>query len=122
MPRRHLAALAPVLLAVIAAALLLPHSPSDLRDLVLGAGIAAPAIVLAAWVVLTPALFPGTLLAAAGGLALRAGGGNGVRHGRRRAGGPRGVPLGARRRRRPARPPRNPKPAARAPPGAARAA
>jgi uncharacterized membrane protein YdjX (TVP38/TMEM64 family) len=69
MPLRRLAALVPVLLAVIAAGLLLPHSPSQLQDLVLAAGIAAPAIVLAAWVVLTPALFPGTLLAAVGGLA-----------------------------------------------------
>ena len=75
MPLRRLAALVPVLLAVIAAGLLLPHSPSELRDLVLGAGVAAPAIVLAAWIVLTPALFPGTLLAAAGGLAFGAVGG-----------------------------------------------
>jgi uncharacterized membrane protein YdjX (TVP38/TMEM64 family) len=72
---RRLAALVPVLLAAIAAALLLPHSPSGLRDLVLAAGVAAPAIVLVAWVVLTPALFPGTLLAAAGGLAFGAVGG-----------------------------------------------
>jgi uncharacterized membrane protein YdjX (TVP38/TMEM64 family) len=75
MPLRRLAALVPLLLAVIAAGLLLPHSPSELRGLVLGAGVAAPAIVLAAWVVLTPALFPGTLLAAAGGLAFGAVGG-----------------------------------------------
>jgi uncharacterized membrane protein YdjX (TVP38/TMEM64 family) len=75
MPLRRLAMLVPVLLAVIAAGLLLPHSPSELRGLVLGAGVAAPAIVLAAWVVLTPALFPGTLLAAAGGLAFGAVGG-----------------------------------------------
>jgi len=75
MPLRRLAALVPVLLAVIAAALLLPHSPSQLRDLVLAAGVAAPAIVLAAWIVLTPALFPGTLLAAVGGLAFGAVGG-----------------------------------------------
>jgi uncharacterized membrane protein YdjX (TVP38/TMEM64 family) len=68
-PLRRLAALVPVLLAAIAAGFLLPHSPSGLRDIVLAAGIAAPAIVLAAWVVLTPALFPGTLLAAAGGMA-----------------------------------------------------
>lgn len=72
---RRLAALVPVLFAAIAAALLLPHSPSGLRDLVLAAGVAAPAIVLVAWVVLTPALFPGTLLAAAGGLAFGAVGG-----------------------------------------------
>jgi uncharacterized membrane protein YdjX (TVP38/TMEM64 family) len=71
----RLAALVPVLLAVIAAGLLLPHSPSQMRDLVLVAGVAAPALLLAAWVVLTPALFPGTLLAAAGGLAFGAVGG-----------------------------------------------
>jgi uncharacterized membrane protein YdjX (TVP38/TMEM64 family) len=64
-----------VLLAVIAAGLLLPHSPAELRDLVLAAGVAAPVIVLAAWIVLTPALFPGTLLAAVGGLAFGAAGG-----------------------------------------------
>jgi uncharacterized membrane protein YdjX (TVP38/TMEM64 family) len=68
MPLRRLAALVPVLAAVVAAAALLPHSPSDLRDLVLALGVAAPLAALAAWVVLTPALFPGTLLAAASGL------------------------------------------------------
>jgi uncharacterized membrane protein YdjX (TVP38/TMEM64 family) len=75
MQLRRLAAMAPVLLAVLAAGLLIPHSPSQLRDLVLAAGVAAPAVVLAAWVVLTPALFPGTLLAAVGGLAFGAVGG-----------------------------------------------
>lgn len=75
MPLRRLAALVPVLIAAIAAGLLLPHSPSDLRDLVVAPGAAAPAIVLAAWIVLTPALFPGTVLAAAGGLAFGAVGG-----------------------------------------------
>ena len=75
MPIRRLTALVPALLAAIAAALLLPHSPSELRELVLAAGVAAPALVLAAWVVLTPALFPGTLLAATGGLAFGALGG-----------------------------------------------
>jgi len=78
MPIRRLAAPVPVLLAAIAAALLLPHSPSGLRDLVLAGGVAAPAIVLAAWVVLTPALFPGTLLAATGGLAFGAVGGTAI--------------------------------------------
>jgi uncharacterized membrane protein YdjX (TVP38/TMEM64 family) len=68
MALRRLAPLAPVLLAFVAAAALLPHSPSELRDLVLAAGVAAPVAALAAWVVLTPALFPGTLLAAASGL------------------------------------------------------
>jgi uncharacterized membrane protein YdjX (TVP38/TMEM64 family) len=72
MPIRRLAPALPVLLAVVAAAVALPHSPSGLRDLILAAGVAAPAIALAAWVVLTPALFPGTLLAAAGGLAFGA--------------------------------------------------
>ena len=78
MPIRRLAAPVPVLLAAITAGLLLPHSPSGLRDLVLAGGVAAPAIVLAAWVVLTPALFPGTLLAAAGGLAFGAVGGTAI--------------------------------------------
>ena len=78
MPIRRLAAPVPVLLAAIAVGLLLPHSPSGLRDLVLAGGVAAPAIVLAAWVLLTPALFPGTLLAAAGGLAFGAVGGTAI--------------------------------------------
>lgn len=62
-------------LAFAAAAVLLPHSPAGLRDLLLSAGTAAPLIALAAWIVLTPALFPGTVLAAAGGLAFGAAGG-----------------------------------------------
>jgi uncharacterized membrane protein YdjX (TVP38/TMEM64 family) len=74
-PLRRLAAALPVVLLMIAAGLLLPHSPSDLRDLVLSAGVIAPAAALAAWVVLTPALFPGPVLAAAGGLAFGAVGG-----------------------------------------------
>jgi hypothetical protein len=64
--------------AFVAAVLLLPHSPADLRTLALGAGIAAPAIALGAWVLLTPAMFPGTLLAAACGLAFGALGGAAV--------------------------------------------
>jgi uncharacterized membrane protein YdjX (TVP38/TMEM64 family) len=75
MPLRRLAAAVPVILLVIAAGLWLPHSPSQLRDLALSAGVAAPAVALAAWVVLTPALFPGPVLAAAGGLAFGAVGG-----------------------------------------------
>jgi VTT domain len=59
-------------LAFLAAVLLLPHSPSALRDLVLAAGVAAPLPALAAWIVLTPAVFPGTVLAAARGLAFGA--------------------------------------------------
>jgi uncharacterized membrane protein YdjX (TVP38/TMEM64 family) len=69
MPLGRLAALVPVLLAAVAAAFLLPHSPSQLRDIVLAAGVAAPVIVLVAWIVLTPAMFPGTLLAAVSGMA-----------------------------------------------------
>jgi uncharacterized membrane protein YdjX (TVP38/TMEM64 family) len=72
MPLRRLAAAVPVVLVVIAAALWLPHSPSELRDLVLAAGALAPLTALAAWMLLTPALFPGTVLAAAGGLAFGA--------------------------------------------------
>lgn len=63
-----------VLAAVVAgafgaAALLVPHSPAELRELVLAAGSLAPVIALLAWIVLTPAMFPGTVLAAASGLA-----------------------------------------------------
>ena len=75
MPLRRLAAAVPVIVLVIAAGLWLPHSPSELRDLALSAGVAAPVAALAAWVVLTPALFPGPVLAAAGGLAFGAIGG-----------------------------------------------
>lgn len=75
MPLRRLAMAVPVAVVVIAAAVWLPHSPSGLRDLVLAAGMVAPAAALAAWVVLTPALFPGPVLAAAGGLAFGAAGG-----------------------------------------------
>ena len=59
----------------VAAALFLPHSPDALRELVLSVGPAAPLIAVAAWIVLTPVLFPGTVLAAACGLAFGAAGG-----------------------------------------------
>jgi uncharacterized membrane protein YdjX (TVP38/TMEM64 family) len=75
MPPARLAAALPLAAVVVAAAVWLPHSPSGLRDLVLAAGVVAPAVALAAWVVLTPALFPGPVLAAAGGLAFGAAGG-----------------------------------------------
>jgi uncharacterized membrane protein YdjX (TVP38/TMEM64 family) len=75
MPLRRLAALAPVVVVAIGAAVVLPHSPAELRHFVLAAGVAAPVVMLAAWVVLTPALFPGPVLAAAGGLAFGAAGG-----------------------------------------------
>jgi uncharacterized membrane protein YdjX (TVP38/TMEM64 family) len=78
MPLRRLAAAVPVVLVVIAAGLWLPHSPAELRDLALSAGVAAPAAALAAWVLLTPALFPGPVLAAAGGLAFGAVGGTAI--------------------------------------------
>jgi uncharacterized membrane protein YdjX (TVP38/TMEM64 family) len=75
MPPRRLTALAPVVVVAIGAAVVLPHSPAELRHVVLAAGVAAPVVLLAAWVVLTPALFPGPVLAAAGGLAFGAAGG-----------------------------------------------
>jgi uncharacterized membrane protein YdjX (TVP38/TMEM64 family) len=88
MPSRRLCALAVVALAAaVAAALLLPHSPSELRALVLSVGPAAPLAALAAWVLLTPALFPGTVLAAAGGLAFGAVGGGALAFGGAVAGG-----------------------------------
>jgi uncharacterized membrane protein YdjX (TVP38/TMEM64 family) len=55
--------------AFVAAVLLLPHSPAGLRVMIAGAGAAGPAIALAGWVVLTPAMLSGALLAAASGLA-----------------------------------------------------
>jgi uncharacterized membrane protein YdjX (TVP38/TMEM64 family) len=69
MPSRRLLALAALMLAAGAAAVLLPHSPAGLRELLGELGPAAPALALGAWIVLTPALFPGSVLAAAGGLA-----------------------------------------------------
>lgn len=79
MPSRRLIGLgAPAVTGVIAAAILLPHSPSGFHDLLLGAGPAAPLIALAAWTVLVPALFPGTVLAAACGLSFGAVGGSAI--------------------------------------------
>lgn len=68
-PRRLTGLVAFAIPAFLAAAILLPHSPLALRELLLSVGPAAPAIAIAAWIVLTPALFPGTVLAAASGLA-----------------------------------------------------
>jgi uncharacterized membrane protein YdjX (TVP38/TMEM64 family) len=76
--RRNLALAALVAAGAGAAGLLLPHSPDGLRELVAAAGPAAPLIAIAAWTLLTPALFPGTVLAAACGLAFGAGIGAGV--------------------------------------------
>jgi uncharacterized membrane protein YdjX (TVP38/TMEM64 family) len=70
--RRLVGRLAIAIPVFVAAAVLLPHSPAELRDVVLSAGPAAPAIALAAWVILVPALFPGAVLAAASGLAFGA--------------------------------------------------
>jgi uncharacterized membrane protein YdjX (TVP38/TMEM64 family) len=75
-PSRRLLCLATLALAAVgAAAVQLPHSPAGLRSLLLAVGPAAPVIALGAWILLTPALFPGSLLAAAGGLAFGALGG-----------------------------------------------
>ena len=46
-----------------------------MRELVLSVGPAAPLIAVAAWIVVTPVLFPGAVLAAACGLAFGAAGG-----------------------------------------------
>ena len=70
--RRAVAVIVVAIAASAAAAFLLPHSPSGLRGLLVGAGPIAPLIMLAAWILLTPAMFPGTVLAAAGGLAFGA--------------------------------------------------
>jgi uncharacterized membrane protein YdjX (TVP38/TMEM64 family) len=88
MPPRRLCALAALALAgAVAAAVLLPHSPAGLRELALTVGPAAPVAALAAWILLTPALFPGTVLAAAGGLAFGAVGGAALAFGGALAGG-----------------------------------
>jgi uncharacterized membrane protein YdjX (TVP38/TMEM64 family) len=77
MPPRRAAGLIVVAAAAVAvAAFLLPHSPSGLRGVLAGAGPSAPLIPLAAWILLTPAMFPGGVLAAAGGLACGAFGGS----------------------------------------------
>jgi uncharacterized membrane protein YdjX (TVP38/TMEM64 family) len=75
------------LAAVGAAAVLLPHSPAGLRELVVAVGPAAPAAALRAWILLTPALFPGSVLAAAGGLAFGSLGGAALAFGGALAGG-----------------------------------
>jgi uncharacterized membrane protein YdjX (TVP38/TMEM64 family) len=64
------------LAAVVAGAV--PHSPDALRAAVAAHGAWAPLVLLAAWVVLTPALVSGPLLCAACGLALGVAGGSAV--------------------------------------------
>lgn len=56
----------------------IPSSPQELREAVASFGWIGPAIMLAAWILLTPALVSGTLLALAGGLAFGAAIGTGV--------------------------------------------
>ena len=78
-PRLRLLALgAGVAACAAAAAGLAPHSPSALSQAADGLGWVAPLVVLAVWTLLTPALFPGTVLAGAAGLALGSGLGTGV--------------------------------------------
>jgi uncharacterized membrane protein YdjX (TVP38/TMEM64 family) len=86
-PRRLIGLLAIAIPGFVAAVILLPHSPSALRELLLGVGPAAPVIAIAAWIVLTPALFPGTVLAAACGLAFGMLGGAALAFGGAVAGG-----------------------------------
>jgi uncharacterized membrane protein YdjX (TVP38/TMEM64 family) len=86
-PGRLIALIAAAVPAFLAAAILLPHSPSALRELVLSVGPLAPLIAIAAWTLLTPALFPGTVLAAAGGLAFGAPAGSALAFGGAIAGG-----------------------------------
>lgn len=78
-PRLRLLALgAGVAVCAGAVAALAPHSPSALSHAAGGLGWLAPLVALAAWTLLTPALFPGTVLAGAAGLALGTGMGTAV--------------------------------------------
>jgi uncharacterized membrane protein YdjX (TVP38/TMEM64 family) len=65
---RHVATVALIACAAATAALV-PHDPQGLRALVDGAGPLAPLAFASAAALLTVFLFPGTLLAAAGGIA-----------------------------------------------------
>jgi uncharacterized membrane protein YdjX (TVP38/TMEM64 family) len=65
MPSRRLIGVTALVGAAFAAGvILLPHSPADLRELIVAAGVAALAIALGAWILLSPAMFSGTVLAA----------------------------------------------------------
>lgn len=67
--RRRLLFLAVLVAAMFAfAALTLGRSPDDLREAVASFGTLAPSLFVLVWIVATPALFPGTVLGAAGGL------------------------------------------------------
>lgn len=73
MRARRLIVLALAIAAAFAAAAAgLPHTPAGLRALAGAGGSFSPLIALGAWVALTCALFPGTVLAAATGLAFGA--------------------------------------------------
>jgi len=85
--RRLMPALVLLAATFAAAALLLPKSPSELRDLLVSIGAFAPLVAVGAWLLLTPALFPGTVLAAASGLAFGTIGGTGLALGGAVAGG-----------------------------------
>src|SRR5215469_338709 len=88
MQRLRLAGLVVAVVSAFAtAAVLLPHSPEGLRGMLAGLGPAAPMIALAGWILLTPAMFPGTVLAAVGGLAFGAVGGSVLAFGGAVAGG-----------------------------------
>jgi uncharacterized membrane protein YdjX (TVP38/TMEM64 family) len=62
-----------VLGGAVAVALGAPHSPAELRDLARHAGPFAPVVFVVAWALLTVVLFPGTVLAGAGGMLFGAG-------------------------------------------------
>jgi uncharacterized membrane protein YdjX (TVP38/TMEM64 family) len=75
-PRRRLIALALLVGCLVAlCALFAPHSTGALRATAAGFGWAAPLAFVAVWIVLTPGLVSGTLLAAASGLLFGAAGG-----------------------------------------------
>jgi uncharacterized membrane protein YdjX (TVP38/TMEM64 family) len=50
------------------AAIFVPHSPATVRSEIAGIGWPAPAALALLWIVLTPALFSGTILATAAGM------------------------------------------------------
>lgn len=75
---RLLALAAAVPVAALLALLLGPRSPDEIRALAEVAGAGAPFALLAAWLVLVPLLFSGSVLAAASGLVLGTEAGVGV--------------------------------------------
>ena len=69
MPRGAVCLILVAVAAAVTAALLLPHSTAGLHRLLADAGPAMPLIALLAWTLLTPAMFPGSVLAAVCGAA-----------------------------------------------------